>query len=53
MTQELGLVEKEANYVNPYAPYPMGKSPETKPKKVKKKKTFRKGPSLSRNYGDL
>lgn len=54
MTQELGLAEKDPNYVNPYkAKPPSDARSKQGANKAKKKKSFKKGPSLSRHYGDL
>ncbi|XP_047479074.1 coiled-coil domain-containing protein 134-like isoform X1 [Penaeus chinensis] len=59
VSQELELAEKDPNYTNPYAKrasHQRGSSSvsETSPEtKKKKKKTFKKGPHLSRQFGDL
>ncbi|KAK8725756.1 hypothetical protein OTU49_010464 [Cherax quadricarinatus] len=59
VSQELGIVEKDVRYTNPYsqsarhevhgASTPANQSPTSKAKKKK----FRKGPQLSRQFGDL
>ncbi|XP_018007198.1 coiled-coil domain-containing protein 134 [Hyalella azteca] len=55
MTQELGLAERDPDYINPYAnkKQPTGTNEAQKKTKARKKKSFKKGPTLSRHYGDL
>uniref|UniRef100_A0A6A7G0P0 Coiled-coil domain-containing protein 134-like n=2 Tax=Hirondellea gigas TaxID=1518452 RepID=A0A6A7G0P0_9CRUS len=55
MEQELGLVDRDHDYVNPYSKSNKQKAKQYKqpqPKK-KKKKSFKRGPSLSRHYDEL
>ncbi|KAF2363721.1 Coiled-coil domain-containing protein 134 [Trinorchestia longiramus] len=56
MTQELELAERDPDYVNPYADKKRTSGisdAQAKTKKKKKRKSFKKGPTLSRQYGDL
>ena len=62
MSQEMELAEKDPNFTNPYkSMHKLKKSgynyknqnEDIKPAKKKKKKSFKKGPTLSRSYGDL
>ena len=61
MSQELGITEKDPNFINPYKNVHHIKrpnsawndQPEVTKKAKKKKKSFKKGPTLSRNFGDL
>ncbi|XP_066947546.1 coiled-coil domain-containing protein 134-like [Macrobrachium rosenbergii] len=60
VSQEMGVTEKDPHYVNPYSKenarvsgeWSRRKEGNSKEKK-KQRKTFKKGPQLSRSYGDL
>ncbi|XP_068210101.1 coiled-coil domain-containing protein 134-like [Palaemon carinicauda] len=60
VSQEMGVTEKDPHYVNPYSKensrvsgeWSRKKDGDSKEKK-KQRKTFKKGPQLSRSYGDL
>ncbi|KAK4317007.1 hypothetical protein Pmani_011908 [Petrolisthes manimaculis] len=58
VSQELGLTERDPNYTNPYVRQDhkrplMEAAAAGGGNKGKKKKTFKKGPQLSRQFGDL
>ena len=48
MAQELGLAERDPDYLNPYAKKPNPAPKKETLKKKKPKKSFRRGPVLSR-----
>ncbi|KAG0729634.1 Coiled-coil domain-containing protein 134 [Chionoecetes opilio] len=61
VSQELGVAERDPHFTNPYWRHPSknpagaSQPPLSTPGggKAKKKKTFKKGPMLSRKFGDL
>jgi len=53
VTQELDLAERDPDFVNPYATSKARPALNVKPQAIKKKKSFKKGPQLSRQFGDL
>lgn len=61
VSQELGVAERDPHFTNPYSrrhgKHPTGASGSTAQtssgSKPKKKKSFKKGPQLSRQFGDL
>lgn len=62
VSQELGVAERDPHFSNPYSrrhnKHPAGASPRASQSssggnKAKKKKSFKKGPHLSRQFGDL
>lgn len=59
VSQELGIAEKDPHYTNPYSKQTRHKvrrnaaAASSASTKEKKKKSFKKGPQLSRHFGDL
>lgn len=59
VSQELGIAERDPNYTNPYSQQTSHQVRRSAPvaspasTKGKRKKSFKKGPQLSRHFGDL
>lgn len=60
MSQELGVAERDPHFTNPYSRRASKQASggsaggmQASGSKVKKKKSFKKGPQLSRQFGDL